>query len=300
MKYTFLEMPSCNMCGAESQKILGRRLNTPQGFRPKKRLGISTTVVQCSVCGLIYANPLPIPEHIEQHYGIPPEEYWQTEAFAPEPDHFQEEFAKMKSLVPGAKTYLDIGSGTGKTLLAALNNGFDAYGIEGSRAFYERAVKSVPDRISHTTIEAAEFPEGKFDVVSFGAVLEHLYDPSEAIKKALRWLSPTGVIWLEVPNAGYLYSRLMNFYFWLGRTDFVVNISPMHRPFHLYEFTEQAFRENGRRSGYEIADIEYYSGISPMSATNFMHPVVKPIMERSKTGVGMILFLKHSSNTSPS
>ena len=63
------------MCGAENTNhtILGQRLNKSQGLRPKKKIGISVSIQQCKNCNLIYSNPLPIPENLQDHYGTPPE-----------------------------------------------------------------------------------------------------------------------------------------------------------------------------------------------------------------------------------
>jgi 2-polyprenyl-3-methyl-5-hydroxy-6-metoxy-1,4-benzoquinol methylase len=43
------------------------------------------------------------------------------------------------------------------------------------------------------------FPEAHFDFITFGAVLEHLYDPSMSIHKAMSWLKPSGIMHIEVP-----------------------------------------------------------------------------------------------------
>jgi hypothetical protein len=57
------------MCGADTSdhKILGQRLNRSQGMRPKRKRGISTTVMQCTTCSLIYSNPQPVPHDIQDH-----------------------------------------------------------------------------------------------------------------------------------------------------------------------------------------------------------------------------------------
>lgn len=294
MKYSFHSFDTCNMCGSDGRKIMGRRLNTAQGLRPKKRIGISTTVVKCGNCGLIYADPLPIPESIEDHYGLPPETYWKGQSFEVPPDHFKNELRRIKTIVPNAKTFLDIGSGTGKTLIAALNNGLDAHGLEASTPFYERAVARLDDkkRLRHISFEDAEYPEQFFDAISFGVVLEHLYDPSAAIQKALKWLKSDGVIHIEVPDSAYLFSKIFNAYFWLTRTDFVVNISPMHPPFHLYEFSEKSFQMNGERSGYQVTQTDRYVGILPNVAKPLM-PVLSPLMSATKTGIGLVVYLQH-------
>ena len=83
--------------------------------------------------------------------------------------------------------------------------------------------------------------DNSFDFITFGAVLEHLYDPAFALDRAMKWLKPGGIIQAEVPSADHLMSKLLNFYFKLRGTNYVTHISPMHSPFHLYEFTPRSF-----------------------------------------------------------
>ena len=77
--YTFHTIEACNFCGASSDrfKVMGRRLNGPQGRFPNKLLGVTTTICMCRDCELIFANPQPIPESISDHYGGDPRDFWQ-------------------------------------------------------------------------------------------------------------------------------------------------------------------------------------------------------------------------------
>ena len=54
-KYYFKEVEKCAMFGdnTSSHKILGQRLNKSQGFKPKKKIGISVSIQKCNNCGLI-------------------------------------------------------------------------------------------------------------------------------------------------------------------------------------------------------------------------------------------------------
>ncbi len=88
-----------------------------------------------------------------------------------------------------------------------------------------------------SSVEDADFPARSFDFITFGAVLEHLYSPSLALSRALGWLRPGGIIQAEVPSSDHLLSKLLNFYFRLRGTNYVTHLSPMHPPFHLYEFS---------------------------------------------------------------
>src|SRR5205085_2091982 len=153
LRYYFNHVSHCEMCGdnTESHKVIGQRLNQSQGLHPKKKSGISVSVKKCTNCSLIYSSPQPIPFDIQDHYGTPPENF--------------------------------------------------------------------------------------FDFITFGAVLEHLYHPAACLEKALQWLKPEGILQVEVPSSKHLVSKLINIYFTLIGTNFVTNISPMHAPFHMYEFS---------------------------------------------------------------
>src|SRR5436190_23522800 len=90
LRYYFNYVEACNMCGSttEKHKILGQRLNQSLGFNPKSKIGISTSVVKCRNCGLIFSNPQPVPFDIQDHYGVPPENYWNPEYFSIDKNYF--------------------------------------------------------------------------------------------------------------------------------------------------------------------------------------------------------------------
>lgn len=254
LKYQFNYIANCNMCGSETKnhKVLGKRLNGSQGKSPSGKVGITTTICKCKNCGLIYANPQPIPFNIQDHYGIPPEKYWNNEYLSMDDNYFKGAIEIINKLMPikqGMKS-LDIGAGLGKQMIALSKVGFEAYGIEASEPFYERAISQMkinPDRLKLTQLEDAEFLVNNFDFISFGAVLEHLYNPSESIKKALKWLKPNGIIHIEVPSSNWLINKFINFFYKLKFSDYVGNTSPMHEPFHLYEFSLKSFEKHAKQ-----------------------------------------------------
>ncbi|HEX5184735.1 MAG TPA: class I SAM-dependent methyltransferase [Allosphingosinicella sp.] len=298
--YRFERVDRCNMCGAspEAFRLLGLRMNRSQGLRPKAADGIAVSVKKCRACALVFADPQPIPARIEDHYGIPPEDYWTEAQFRIEDGYFATETAAAKRLLQGrpAPEALDIGAGLGKVMVVLGRAGFDVSGIEPSAPFRDRAIQAHgidPGRLLHATIEEAEFPAGKFDFITFGAVLEHLYDPAAAIEKCLKWLKPGGVVHAEVPSSAHLISRLINRYYRLRGTNFVTNLSPMHVPFHLYEFGLSSFEKHGGRAGYEIADRRF----SVCTIYHFPAITHKPLhwwMERRRSGMQLTVYLRKS------
>jgi ubiquinone/menaquinone biosynthesis C-methylase UbiE len=297
LKYYFNYIENCNMCGASNStnKILGKRLNASQGKNPKNKIGITTTIVKCNNCNLIYSNPQPIPFSLQDHYGVPPEDYWKESYFVINEFYFLGEIQRLKSLIDfkvGMKS-LDIGAGLGKAMTALANAGFDTYGIEPSKEFYERAISKMgisPERLKLGQIEEINYPQNTFDFISFGAVLEHLYDPSEAIQKAMGWLKANGIIHIEIPSSDWLINKIINLYYKINRSDYVGNLSPMHDPYHLYEFGLKSFKEHSKKYNYDLAFYQYYVGETFMP--KIADYLLKPYMKRTNTGMQLCVWLR--------
>lgn len=296
-KYSFNYIKNCNMCGSDavSHKILGKRLNRSQGKNPSNKVGITTTVLKCNQCGLVYSNPQPIPASIQDHYGIPPEEYWRKEYFVIDNNYFKQEIGTLKKLISftSGMTSLDIGAGLGKQMIALSKAGFDAFGIEPSKPFYEQAISKMkidPTKLKLGMIEEVDYPDNYFDFISFGAVLEHLYDPTGSIAMAMKWLKPTGIMHIEVPSSKWLIGKIINLYYKLKMTDYVGNISPMHEPFHLYEFGLKSFELNAKQTNYAVAFHEYY--VCQTYLPKIVDPILVPLMKYTNTGMQLCVWLR--------
>lgn len=94
---------------------------------------------------------------------------------------------------------LDIGCGNGAVLKVASDLGFRATGVDVSQA----AVDACTARglsASMLDLGAPDFGQGRFDVVTFWDVLEHLIEPREMIRAAVRALRPGGWLLVKVPH----------------------------------------------------------------------------------------------------
>jgi 2-polyprenyl-3-methyl-5-hydroxy-6-metoxy-1,4-benzoquinol methylase len=298
LDYKFYPVTHCNMCGSDPSfhKLMGHRLNQSQGFSPKNKLGISVSIQKCRKCGLVFSNPMPVPEDFQAHYGIPPEEYWNSEDFAWKENYFAPELQVLNQLMPVQKGMraLDIGAGLGKCMISLEKAGFEAYGMEPSEPFYERAVSKMnisKERLQLGMLEDVDYPKDHFDFITFGAVLEHLYDPAESIRKAVNWLKPKGLIHIEVPCSRFLFQKLVNVYNRILGTQFVTNVSPMHPPFHLYEFDIRSFRELGLKTDFEIVKHQYFV-CDVMFVPRLIKPLFSAYMKWTDTGMQLVVWLK--------
>jgi len=298
--YKFLTIEKCDMCGSstESHKLLGQRLNQSLGLRPRRKKGISVSVMKCNKCSLIYSQPQPIPHNIQDHYGTPPESYWSDTYFQPQPNYFSGQIEEVKKLLPfksGMKA-LDIGAGLGKCIIALENAGFQAQGFEPSDPFFERAINKMgisPEKLKFGMLEEMNYSPESFDFITFGAVLEHLYSPSASLEKAMSWLKPRGIIHIEVPSSRHLIGKIFNMYYRLQGTNYVTHLSPMHAPFHLYEFHINSFLRLGEKLRF-IIEKHQVDVCDILHIPLFMHPILKKIMEWTGTGLQLTVYLRRA------
>jgi SAM-dependent methyltransferase len=294
LTYTFQPQARCNMCTAavaSSAETLGKRLGQHQGIRPRKRVGVTTTIQRCGSCGLVFSNPMPVPQDIGQHYDVPVESYWARDMTVTDA-YFARQIELFRSLWReggrGPAAALDIGAGVGLAMASLEKAGFDVFGLEPSAPFREAAVSrsGIPaERLSLNSVEEADYPDESFDFVTFGAVVEHLLDPAGCLERALRWTRPGGLIHAEVPSSDWLMARMLDLAYRVQGLDYTTHLSPMHSPFHLYEFTLACFERHGERAGYEIALHRRLVGKAYVPAP-FRWPLAKAM---ARTGTGMQL-----------
>jgi len=297
-KYSFEDVDCCEMCGdrTKNHRVLGQRLNSSQGLSPKKKQGISVSVKECNSCGLIYSSPIPVPFNILDHYGSPPQEYWKPSYFEWQEGYFSRQINFVKGLLrfkAGMKA-LDIGAGLGKAMISMDKAGFDTYGFEPSVPFYERAISKMqisPTKIRNEMVENIEYPKNEFDFITYGAVFEHLYHPAQTLERTMKWLKPGGIVHIEVPSSKHFIAKLVNIYYRLIGTNYVTNISPMHTPFHLYEFSLESFEKLKEKLNFTI-ERHYFDVCEIYFIPKFLHPILRLYMKWTKTGMQLTVYLR--------
>ena len=111
---------------------------------------------------------------------------------------------ELAALVPAtARRVLDVGCGSG-TLAASIKErqGAEVYGIEFMADAAARARLRLDDVVQADldVLDELPWPEGHFDAVIFGDVLEHLRDPHALLRTVRRHLAPDGVVVCSIPN----------------------------------------------------------------------------------------------------
>ncbi len=104
--------------------------------------------------------------------------------------------------------FLDVGCGAGTLLKAALNEGWQAEGIEVSRSSVE-FLRKQGIKVFHGDLSGARFSEGSFDVVAASEILEHIPEPINVLKEIYQVLRPGGLLWATTPHGRGASARLL-------------------------------------------------------------------------------------------
>ncbi len=135
----------------------------------------SYSLFSCPLCGLQFWSPrvLPTSEWYELMYSGR-----DAKLLPLEPGH---KYFLSDPKAPRSGDLLDVGCGTGNFLVASRDKGFRVSGTEldASAAKFAREKLSLENIFPFSIVDfAAQYPEAKYDVVTFFEVLEHQADPA--------------------------------------------------------------------------------------------------------------------------
>jgi len=110
--------------------------------------------------------------------------------------------------VPKGSSVLDVGCGTGTLGAELRKKNCTVFGIEYSKESADLASKRL-NKVILSDIES-EIPkiDRKFDVIIFADVLEHLKNPETVLKSYLRFIKPSGIVVISLPNIANWTIRL--------------------------------------------------------------------------------------------
>jgi SAM-dependent methyltransferase len=194
-------------------------------------------LLECGLCDLLYANPLPTRESLEAAY--------REAAFdsAEEARYASEVYAgflpAILAKLPRRAAALDIGTGDGVFLEHLVRHGFErVVGVEPSRAPVEAARPSVRGLIQQSPFRASDFEKGTFSLITCFQTMEHVYDPLALCQSALELLHPGGALLLVCHDRRALSARV------LGKRSPIFDIE------HLQLFSRPSASYALRQAGY--------------------------------------------------
>lgn len=246
-----VELERCPLCGAEEQEQVfftrDRHYGIPGFFR----------IVRCKQCSLVFLNPMYCHHELAAFY---PDDYYayQDNFYL---DAWKEKAKRILGLrlatrdpqfaMPGR--VLDLGCGSGSFVLSMLQRGWDAYGVEISRAAAEVGRSKAGLNIFCGQLEDARFAPEFFDYIRSNHSFEHLSCPSQTLQEIYRILKPEGKLMIAVPNIDSINATVFGQYWWY-----------LGAPLHPFLYSVDTLCGMLRRSRFAIENVQYnsdYSGI---------------------------------------
>lgn len=205
-------------------------------------------LVDCPVCDLLYANPLPEEDFLTQGYS---EAAYDSSV---EAHYAAATYARILSAfvtnLPDRCGALDIGTGDGAFLECLQKKGFNRLvGVEPSRAPLAAARKDIRPLIVEGNFKCEDFASESFSLVTCFQTIEHLFNPLAMARGAYQLLKAGGAAFFICHNRRALSARIL-----------------------------------GRKS--PIFDIEHLQLFSPLSACHLMeqagfaHITLAPVVNR--------------------
>ncbi len=155
---------------------------------------------------------------------------------------------------------LDVGCGTGDTLVSLRSLGWDVYGLD----IDESAVKIARRRGLKNASRGhwqniAKFPDGFFDAVRLYHVIEHLDDPGRCLSLIRKKLKAGGELLVGTPNAGSAVARTFGTY-WYN----------LDAPRHLFLFRPDNLSRLLRSTGFTISSIQFCSAGGILGSVGYL------------------------------
>lgn len=256
----------CNICGVKDERFL---YNIPE------------RVVQCRRCGLVYLNPRLDGESLKKVYS---KEYFVSDNDRPGIDYpayvnyIGEEpiitrsmhlrMKKVEKYTEKKGRVLDVGCAAGFSLLAAIQRGWLAEGIEISDFCVDYA-RSRDLKVHHGSLSDYPGETESFDAITMWDYLEHSTDPLKDLKICMSLLKTGGVIVCSIPNIDSWSYRLFGRK-WIG----FKNIE------HFYFFSRSTIAQLAKLAGFHmeqsyylgkyvslsfyLSRVQYYTGFRPI------------------------------------
>jgi len=231
----------CNACGADM-------------FQPLSTVG-EWEIGRCRRCSLIYVNPAPFFEPSNEFSDISVDfQYTQymRQPITPAILEFERQqlrhqvglLKRFSANMPAQGRLLEVGCGSGASVRAAVDLGWDAIGIDIDPVLIQLGREQLKVDVRATTLLKAGLDEASLDFIRLRDVIEHLPNPYETLLEIKRLLAPNGVALIVTPNEGGLPTQVRLL---LGKKrDKVATVPPPH---HLHGFTPDTLRRIFDRVG---------------------------------------------------
>lgn len=210
-------VPHCPICGsADTRPWRGGAIASDVSAEDLRitdaRYGLTLPLARCRPCGFGFADSADVARLDALYAALDDPGYEETQS----PRLLQMEWLArtMRRHHPSAKTALDVGAATGLLVAAARREGFDAIGIEPSRALSQTARERNHVPVLTGILPHPELAGRHFDVVFLVDVIEHVEAPLEMLRHCAELLAPGGLMLIVTPDVASVAARALGRRWW--------------------------------------------------------------------------------------
>jgi 2-polyprenyl-3-methyl-5-hydroxy-6-metoxy-1,4-benzoquinol methylase len=280
----------CNACGADSFVAI----SNVDGW----------TIGRCRVCDLIYVNPAPFFEPTDEFSEVSRAFEYTAYMHQPVTDailaferrQLGANSTSIASFNGGATAarpvrFLDIGCGSGASVRAATDLGWEAIGIDIDPQLTREGREQLGVDLRCVPVLDSGLPSGSFDFIKLRDVVEHFPNPCDVLGRVGELLAPGGVVLLVTPNEGGLATRARIAL--RRRRRLVATVLPPH---HLHSFSPDSLVRTMSRAGLKAratftttpTDWRYVTSHNMARARS--QPLLRPLWRAGRAaGMGAVL-----------
>lgn len=293
MKLEFIPR-ACPLCGGDDFRVLAEATIdedklTDSAFASRKVPEyMHSRMVECNLCGMLYANPVLRPETLEGAYKEASFDSGAESRLAAVT--YRALLEPHLTALPSQRSALDIGAGDGAFVEELLGLGFeDVIGVEPSIAPIEAANPAIRGHLKCGIFAAEEFAAESLDLITCFQVIEHVWDPVKITRDALALLKPGGLFFLVAHDRRALSARLMG------------TRSPIFDIEHLQLFDSRTSSALLRNTGFNAIKVNSVQNRYPVDYWLKLFPIPRPIKSGVRrlaqlSGIGKLLLSLPAGN----
>jgi len=253
---------ACPLCDSTQRTYLFKKTSYT--------VGIPDNFFKCDSCGFVYSESALSPAGISAFYQ---EKYVRsnyTEYSSFSHLKIMSFKARLQNVINIQKaknpnfidtfSVLDLGCGTGISMLAAKQLGLNVTGVEVSKTAVE-----IANGMNVGPVHCSDLHEldhlglGEFDLIVLFDVLDHVPDPVKVLSAAEKLLKPGGTMLIEVCDIDSLYAKLMGKYY--------THVIPFEHFSYFNSSTLKALVEKCGLSSGEVKDLKRPISLAFLIAT---------------------------------
>lgn len=254
---------SCILCGSSESTLLHTTSERMFGY------GGNFFLKKCGKCSLAFLDPQPLESQLKKYY--PSHDYYiynksskkgQIEIIREflikhyySPNFLSLLIATFIKNVPAMPSYvkngkiLDLGCGTGDTLVLLKKIGWDVYGMDIDKNSISIGKKRGLNNLKLGAYrDLDKYPDNYFDAIRLYHVIEHLDDPSFCLSLIRKKLKKRGELIMGTPNMESWVSKIFKSC-WYN----------LDSPRHLFVFSPLTLRKLTEKNGFSVKKIEFCS-----------------------------------------